>query len=36
MNNKEYVLTKTKITSELQCKKKLWFDFHNPEKIEET
>ena len=36
MNNKAYVLTKTKITSGLQCEKKLWFDFHDPEKIEET
>tara|TARA_B110000091_G_scaffold59492_1_gene65203 strand:- start:261 stop:443 length:183 start_codon:yes stop_codon:yes gene_type:complete len=36
MNNKKYVLTKTLITSGLQCKKKLWFDFHNSEKIEET
>jgi len=27
---KNYILTKTKITSGLQCKKKLWFDFHEP------
>ena len=36
VNNKTYVLTKTLITSGLQCEKKLWYDFHNPEKIEET
>ena len=36
VNNKTYVLTKTLITSGLQCEKKLWFDFHDPEKIEET
>jgi DNA polymerase III epsilon subunit-like protein len=27
---KNYILTKTKITSGLQCQKKLWFDCHNP------
>ena len=27
---KNYILTKTKITSGLQCQKKLWFDFHDP------
>jgi len=27
---KNYILTKTKITSGLQCEKKLWFDFHDP------
>lgn len=26
---KNYILTKTKITSGLQCQKKLWFDFHD-------
>ncbi len=28
MNNKSYKLTKSNINSGLQCKKKLWFDFH--------
>ena len=28
LNSKDYTLTKTKITSGLQCHKKLWFDFH--------
>jgi len=27
---KNYILTKTKITSGLQCQKKLWFDCHDP------
>ena len=27
---KNYILTKTKITSGLQCEKKLWFDCHDP------
>jgi hypothetical protein len=27
---KNYILTKTKITSGLQCEKRLWFDFHDP------
>jgi len=26
---KSYLLTKSKITSGLQCEKRLWFDFHN-------
>ena len=26
---KNYILTKTKITSGLQCQKRLWFDFHD-------
>ena len=30
LNSKNYTLTKTKITSGLQCHKKLWFDFHEP------
>ena len=30
MKNNNYTLTKTKITSGLQCHKKLWFDFHEP------
>ncbi len=30
INSKNYTLTKTKITSGLQCHKKLWFDFHEP------
>ena len=30
MNIKSYKLTKSKITSGLQCKKKLWFDIHDP------
>ena len=30
LNSKNYTLTKTKITSGLQCHKKLWFDFHKP------
>jgi hypothetical protein len=31
MNKKKpYILTKTKITSGIQCEKKLWFDFHEP------
>ena len=33
MNNKSYKLTKSRINSGLQCKKKLWFDLH--EKIKE-
>ena len=32
LNSKNYTLTKTKITSGLQCHKKLWFDFHKPVK----
>lgn len=28
--DRPYILTKTKITSGIQCKKKLWFDFHEP------
>ena len=31
-----YILTKTKITRGLECNKKLWFDFHNPIKHEDT
>jgi hypothetical protein len=27
---KNYILTKTNITSGLQCQKRLWFDFHDP------
>jgi hypothetical protein len=27
---KNYILTKTKITSGLQCQKRLWFDCHDP------
>ena len=34
MANKNYALTKTKITSGLQCHKKLWFDVHEPIKFE--
>jgi hypothetical protein len=30
MKNKNYILTKSKITSGLQCEKRLWFDFHDP------
>ena len=30
MADKNYALTKTKITSGLQCYKKLWFDVHQP------
>ena len=30
MESKTYKLTKSKITSGLQCKKKLWFDVHQP------
>ena len=30
MSNKSYKLTKSKIASGLQCKKKLWFDIHEP------
>ena len=30
MNIKSYKLTKSKITSGLQCKKKLWYDVHDP------
>ena len=32
MNTKTYKLTKSKIASGLQCKKKLWFDIHEPSK----
>jgi hypothetical protein len=34
--NNNYTLTKTKIISGLQCKKKLWYDFHEPEKEEDS
>ncbi len=30
MNKNNYILTKTKITSGIQCEKKLWYDFHEP------
>ena len=30
MSIKTYKLTKSKITSGLQCKKKLWYDVHDP------
>jgi len=30
MGRKYNYLTKSKITSGLQCQKKLWFDVHNP------
>ena len=32
MMTKTYKLTKSKIASGLQCKKKLWFDIHEPAK----
>ena len=32
MSAKTYKLTKSKIASGLQCKKKLWFDVHEPAK----
>ena len=32
MKPKTYKLTKSKIASGLQCKKKLWFDIHEPAK----
>ncbi len=34
MNNKSYRLTKSKINSGIQCKKKLWFDIHDKFKTE--
>ena len=34
MNNKSYRLTKSKINSGIQCKKKLWFDIHDKLKTE--
>ena len=36
MSIKSYKLTKSKITSGLQCKKKLWFDAHEPLKSKKT
>ena len=33
---KKYILTKTKITSGLQCHKKLWFDVHQKIKIKKS
>lgn len=32
MSSKAYKLTKSKVASGLQCKKKLWFDIHEPAK----
>ena len=36
MSKRSYLLTKTKITSGLQCKKKLWFDIHQPNENEDS
>ena len=36
MGRKYNYLTKSKITSGLQCQKKLWFDVHQPLKIQKA